>query len=111
MNERRQAQRIRVNINARWEGDSNRRLGTITDISTNGCFILTVDEAEIHELLRVEFQLMSGKWINVWGEVVYRAPEIGFGLRFTGTTEEEQRVIDLLVKYAKLEQSLTQSYD
>jgi hypothetical protein len=111
MNERRKDQRIRVNLNARWEGDAHRHLGTITDISGSGCFILTIDQVEIHELLRVEFQLLSGKWINVWGEVVYRAPEIGFGLRFTGTTEEEQRVIDLLVRYARLEKSLTEGYD
>jgi hypothetical protein len=98
--EKRQAPRIRVNINARWEGVLTRHFGTVTDISRTGCFILTVDAVSIKELLRVEIQMLNGKWIYFWGEVVYRAPEIGFGLRFTGTNDAEQKMIDSLVEYA-----------
>jgi hypothetical protein len=104
--EKRKSPRANVRIDARWEGVLTRHFGTVTDISRTGCFILTVDAVAIKELLRVEIQLLSGKWIYVWGEVVYRAPEIGFGLRFTGASEEEEKMIALLIEYVNKEKAL-----
>jgi len=95
-----------VNLAAKWEGVLSQMSGTVTDISTGGCFVLTADRVQLDELIRLEIQLLGGKLIIIWGEIVYRASDIGFGLRFTGCSEQEQIVIERLVDYAISESSL-----
>ncbi|MET0650478.1 MAG: PilZ domain-containing protein [Pyrinomonadaceae bacterium] len=97
--ERRLAERYKVNIRARWEGPRSRREGTVTDISTAGCFVLTEDiGVEKRELIKIEL-LLPGGVITLWGTVIYKADEIGFGVRFApNNAEEELRRLQFLVK-------------
>ena len=97
--ERRLAHRIKVNIRARWESERTRREGTVTDISTAGCFVLTEDiGVEKRELVRIEL-LLPGGVIKLWGQVIYKADEIGFGIRFApNVPEEELRRLEFLVR-------------
>lgn len=97
--ERRLTQRIKVNIRARWEGPRARREGTVTDISTAGCFVLTEDlGVEKRELVKIEL-LMPGGVITLWGHVIYKADEIGFGIRFAPNIPEvERKRLEFLVK-------------
>ena len=97
--ERRLTQRIKVNIRARWQGSRARRDGTVTDISTAGCFVLTEDiGVEKRELVKIEL-LLPGGVITLWGLVIYKADEIGFGVRFaTNNPEEERRRLEFLVR-------------
>ena len=97
--ERRLTDRLKVNIRARWEGSRARRDGTVTDISTAGCFVLTEDiGVEKRELVRIEL-LLPGGVITLWGQVIYKADEIGFGVRFApNIPEEELWRLELLVK-------------
>ena len=106
MIERRSVKRAQVNLIAKWEGVISQKSGTVTDISSSGCFVLTEDNVQLNELIRLEIQLLVEKRINIWGEIVYRAPEIGFGVRFTGCSEQEQIVIERLVEYAISESAL-----
>jgi hypothetical protein len=107
--ERRLAERYKVHIRARWEGPRTRREGTITDISTAGCFVLTEDiGVEKRELVRIEL-LLPGGVITLWGHVIYKADEIGFGIRFApNITEEEQRRLEFLVKAESVRSSMKQ---
>jgi hypothetical protein len=95
--ERREAERYQVKLNARWEGVLAQRTGTIVDISSTGCFLLTRDDVTPKELIRIEIQLPTERWIYLWAEVVYQLSEIGFALRFTGSTETEQTMLNLLL--------------
>ena len=97
--ERRLTERYKVNIRARWEGPRSRREGTVTDISTAGCFVLTEDiGVEKRELVKIEM-LLPGGLITLWGTVIYKADEIGFGVRFApNNPEEELRRLQFLVK-------------
>ena len=104
MSERRIAERVRVHLNARWEGVLARREGVISDISATGCFILTSDEVEAGELVRLEIETPSEGWIYLWGEVVYLIEEMGFALRFTGAGESEQTMLALLIDYYRPEE-------
>lgn len=96
--ERRKAKRVNVKLNARWEGVLVQRTGTLSDLSISGCFILTSDDVQPDELIRLEFQLPTKRWIAVWGIVVYQIPEMGFALRFTGADETEQKMLELLLE-------------
>jgi len=107
--ERRLAQRFKVNIRARWEGPRARREGIVTDISTNGCFVLTEDMGvEKRELVKIEL-LLPGGVITLWGAVIYKADEIGFGLRFApNIPDEERRRLEFLVRAEAVRSSMKQ---
>src|SRR5258708_5307798 len=85
--ERRRANRIRTSFDVRLDANKGRYRGTISDISKNGCFVLSGAELEIGELLRVEINLRTVGWVSVWGEVVNSATEIGFAVRFTDSLD------------------------
>lgn len=101
MSERRKSERVRVTLDARWEGVLTRREGTIVDISRSGCFMLTSDAVTPGELISLEIQMPTGRWIFIWAEVVYSIPEMGFALRFTGSADEnEETMLEMLIAYA-----------
>ena len=90
MAERRRVGRIETNLRARWEGVLTQREGEVVDLSATGCFILTADEVKPNELIRLEIRLDETEAVYLWGEVVYKIPEIGFGVRFNGSDEQEE---------------------
>ena len=97
--ERRLNERYKVNFRARWVGKRVWREGNVTDISKAGCFILTEDSGvEIWELVKIELQMQAGI-ITLWGHVIYKAEEIGFGIRFSQFFhEDDRRKLELLVR-------------
>ena len=105
--ERRLTQRIKVNIRARWESKRTLRDGTVTDISIAGCFVLTEDlGVEKRELIKLDL-LLPGGVITLWGQVIYKADEIGFGVSFTpNILDEERRKLELLVKAETVRSSM-----
>lgn len=95
--ERRSAPRARVNLPARWEGVLSRENATVTDISRNGCFVLSGGKVEIKELVWLEIQLPDTDAVHFWAEVVNQASEIGFALRFnSGSSEDEEMLAKFL---------------
>jgi hypothetical protein len=97
ISDRRNAERFQVKLNARWEGVQAQRTGTLVDISSTGCFLLTRDLVTPKELIRIEIELPTGRWIYLWAEVVYKITEMGFALRFTGATGTEETMLNLLL--------------
>lgn len=86
--DRRNAQRIEVNLPTIWEGVLERHEATITSLSLNGCFVLSGGTVQPKELLRLEIQLPEDNPVNVWAEVVDQAYEIGFAARFTSPGDD-----------------------
>lgn len=99
--ERRRAERFRVNLDIRWEGSSGQRKGTISDISTSGCFILTSPEVAATEPIKIGIQLPQGKIMTLPGEAVYSTEEIGFALRFTNLGKQEELFLQRLIDSAR----------
>lgn len=89
--ERRKAPRVRVNLPARWEGALHQESATITDLSTSGCFILSGGSVQVKELIWVHIELPRGEAVQFWGEVVDAAHEIGFGMKFNSSTDDDQK--------------------
>ncbi|MCA1619009.1 MAG: PilZ domain-containing protein [Acidobacteria bacterium] len=88
--ERRRHERINIYLKARWEGLLGCHEGTLSDISTGGCFILSESPATLRELIRLEIELHTGEWVRVWGEVTNQFAGVGFGVRYTEFEEEEE---------------------
>jgi hypothetical protein len=91
--ERRSAPRVRVKLSTRWEGVLARENGTVTDLSRNGCFLLTGGKVEMGELIWLEIQLTARQTVNFWAEVVNQSPEIGFGLKFNSSSPEDEATL------------------
>ncbi len=103
--ERRLAERVYVQLDARWEGVMAQCEGHIVDLSSTGCFVLTSDRVKPKELIRVEIQLPTEGWMSLWGEVIYRIEEMGFALSFTGVSDTEQAMLNLLLDFVRDETS------
>jgi hypothetical protein len=91
--DRRSAPRARVKLPARWEGVLSRENATITDLSRNGCFVLTGGKVEVKELVFLEIQLTEQQKVNFWAEVVNEASEIGFALKFNSSSPEDEAAV------------------
>jgi hypothetical protein len=97
-----------VNLPARWEGVLSRETATVTDISRNGCFVLTGGKVEVKELVWLEIQLTETQTVHFWAEVVDEASEIGFALKFNSTSpEDEATLATFLDKFFRTEAQKT----
>ncbi len=89
--ERRTAPRVKVNLPARWEGVLSRENATITSLSQGGCFVLTAGLVEKRELIWLEIAIPHAEPVSIWAEVVDQAYEIGFAVRFTSSSDEDEQ--------------------
>jgi hypothetical protein len=95
--ERRSAPRVTVNLPARWEGILSRREATITDLSIDGCYVLTGGKVERKEVVRLEIIFPDQDPIYFWAEVVEQAEEIGFGARFTVVDDADKERLQAFI--------------
>lgn len=96
MQERRHAERIRLNLPARWQSLLTQGRGSVCDLSATGCFLLSAGEVRASELVRLEIDF-GNHLVFSWGKVVYRVAEMGFALRFVFSEENEQRALAKLI--------------
>jgi hypothetical protein len=96
MQERRHAERFRLNLPARWESLLAHGRGTICDLSENGCFVLAGRGVKPDELIRLAIEFPS-HLVFAWGEVAYLVSEMGFALRFVFSEENERRALENLI--------------
>lgn len=99
--ERRSQERVRLVLEARWEGLAGRHAARLSDLSSGGCFIESIGQVQLHERVRFEIQLPWGRWLPLQGEVVYCQPNFGFAIRLTELSEMQQRQFSALFGYAK----------
>ena len=97
MQERRAAERLRIDLNARWEALKTQGRGAVCDLSSLGCFVLTSAEVKPGQLIRLEITFPQ-EVVAFWGQVVYAVGEIGFALRFAFGDETDQRKLTGLIE-------------
>ena len=82
--ERRESPRYRVSLRARWGGgDWGGREGVVTNLSAEGCFVMTDDTVAEGELVQVQVELPNGEPLPLWGSVIHRVEGRGFAIRFS----------------------------
>jgi hypothetical protein len=99
MQERRTAPRLSTNLNARWETLHTGGRGTICDLSSTGCFILTGGEVTPPELVRINIVLPS-QMATLWGNIVYAIGEMGFAVRFVFGSEADRELVERVIANA-----------
>lgn len=97
--ERRKQGRVTAYIEVMWEGASAKYESRTGDINTSGCFIDSIAEVAVGEVIDFKLRLPPEDWIEVRGEVIYKYPNAGFGVRFLSISSESDRQrLDWLVK-------------
>ena len=97
MQERRAAERLRIDLHARWEALRTQGRGAVSDLSSLGCFVLTSAEVKPGELIRLEIRF-PGEIASVWGQVVYAVAEMGFALRFALIDDADRHSLAHLIE-------------
>jgi hypothetical protein len=97
MQERREAERRRVDFSASWEALRTQGRGAVCDLSALGCFVLTGAEVGKGELIRLEIHSQE-ETVSLWGQVVYSIAEMGFALRFVFRSEADQNAVKKLIE-------------
>ncbi|HJY28448.1 MAG TPA: PilZ domain-containing protein [Pyrinomonadaceae bacterium] len=89
MSERRNEKRLEVCLDAVWDGNSGNHPARITDLSEGGCYIDSLGESHVGEVLNLKLQLQNGDWLELSGAVAHQMPPMGFGVRFVNLTPEQ----------------------
>ena len=95
--DRRHFPRRHIMLEVRSEDLAQSGLRT-TDISLGGCYIETMGPVPVGDEIAFEILLPAGNWIQLRGVVVYHHPTVGFGLRYTGLTEEQKSTLTQLIE-------------
>ena len=89
MSERRNEKRLEVCLDAVWDGNSGNHSARVTDLSEGGCYVDSLGESQVGEVLNIKLQLQSGDWLELSGEVAHQMPPMGFGVRFVDLTSDQ----------------------
>lgn len=102
MEERRKSPRIDLNLPAHWETASGVHEGRIINCSVGGCFVQAQVEEPDNKPVKLAIQLPDGKDLQLWGEVAFYLPTMGFGLHFTSDQSTLQGWLDYLKAHTPL---------
>ena len=93
--ERRGTTRFPVELDVEWEGTSGRVPGTISDVSLDGCFMLSSGDVSDGDVVKIFVPLDDGMKVQFAGRIANHVYEIGFGVKFDPLSSAQR---DLLVK-------------
>jgi hypothetical protein len=99
--ERRENERYSVNIDVEWEGMIGRKSGTLSDISREGCFVLSSGEVEDTENVKIFLPLTEGMKVQFWGQVINHVFEIGFAVRFIELSPAQKDFLEKFIESLK----------
>ena len=102
MEERRKEPRVDLNLPAQWESATGVHKGRIINCSGGGCFVQAQVEEPGNEPLKLAIQLPDGKDLQLWGNVAYYLPTMGFGMHFTSGQSMLEGWLDYLQAHTPL---------
>ena len=98
--ERRNQGRVSASIEVLWVGNAGKYESRASDLSLGGCFVDTVAQVELGNIITFSLRLPAEESIELEGEVVYTYPSMGFGLRFTNVSDSDRRKLEGIIKAA-----------
>jgi hypothetical protein len=101
MDERRSKPRLSVHLDAVWHADEEKHSARITDLSENGCYLDTVGEVMVGEIVAFRVLFPDGDWLYLEGEVRHHRHGMGFGVQFVDLNEEQMENLSRLLIIAR----------
>ena len=96
--ERRATNRYQVEVDVEWEGSNGRSPGSMSDVSLDGCFILSSGDVTDGDRVKLFVPFADGMKVEFGGRIANHVFEIGFGVRFDQLSAAQR---DLLVKIVR----------
>lgn len=101
MDDRRSKPRLSVNLDAVWHGGEERHSAQITDLSEGGCYLDTVGEVMVGEIVAFRVLLPDDDWLYLEGEVRHHRHGLGFGVCFIDLNDEQTEKLSRLLQIAR----------
>lgn len=97
--ERRSLDRYTVDIPVEWEtANAERHSASLSDISLEGCFVLSSGEVKNDDVVRIFIPLGDGMKVQFDGKIANYVFEIGFGVKFDPLSPAQQELLTNLLK-------------
>lgn len=96
--ERRGTNRYPVEVDVEWQGATGRSIGTLSDISLDGCFVLGSGDVTDGEHVKIFVPLADGMKVQFDGKVANHVFEIGFGIKFDPLSAAQRELLIGLVR-------------
>ena len=91
-------QPVTVSLDVVWQGSTGKQDARMSEISMDGCFIDSMVQGRaLGDIVELKVHLPSGPWVSLQGELVHEDYPIGFGLRFSGLTDGDKRLLAQVV--------------
>lgn len=97
--ERRGSNRFPVELDVEWEASAGRSPGSVSDVSLDGCFVLSSGDVNDGESVKLFVPLADGMKVEFSGRVANHVLEIGFAVKFDQLSAAQR---DLLVKLVRV---------
>lgn len=82
------------------EFTSGRRSARISDISAGGCYIDTIAQVPVGEVMSLHIAATSGESMLFEGKVAYVLDGFGFGVEFVDLTDPQREFLSTLITSA-----------
>ncbi|MBK8305268.1 MAG: PilZ domain-containing protein [Pyrinomonadaceae bacterium] len=96
--ERRGTNRYPVEVDVEWQGTGGRSIGTLSDVSLDGCFVLGSGDVTDGEQIKIFVPLADGMKVQFDGKVANHVFEIGFGIKFEPLSTAQRELLAGLVR-------------
>jgi len=96
--ERRGIARYPVECDVEWEAAGGRQPGTLSDVSLDGCFVLSSGDINDGDPVKIFVPLADGMKVQFSGRVANHTYDIGFGVKFDPLSPAQR---DLLVRMVR----------
>ena len=96
--DRRLSDRYNIDMEVEWQGAGPRQTGSLSDVSFEGCFVLSSGDVQDGEPVRVFIPLADGMKVQFEGRVANHVVEIGFGIQFSPLSVPQRELIASLIR-------------
>ena len=93
MSDRRNKNRLEVCLDAVWDNTCGNYTARITDLSEGGCYVDSLGQALVGEVVKIKLQFPNGDWLELTGAVAHQTPPLGFGIRFVDLDPETLKIL------------------
>ena len=88
-----ETENVFVSLDVVWHGGAGKFDARVGQISMEGCFIGSMGQEVLGETIHLNVRLPSGIWVTLIGKVSFQEYPIGFEVRFTNLTQQNERLL------------------